>query len=147
MAISFQSDEGVLRKLRDKLRKLTDEELFDSGKKFAGSLRIRFSGNWKLHEKSGSAENQMAKKELFDKKFVGAVVVIGLDCVIDNRFTRRKGCFPTRGLWMSQIDGWYKPDSGRQYTIVGCPRKGCRIRAKAYDVDGTLRIIGSHRVA
>jgi hypothetical protein len=27
MAISFQSDEEVLRELRDKLRKMTDEEL------------------------------------------------------------------------------------------------------------------------
>jgi len=32
MAISFQSDEEVLRKLRDKLRKMTDEELFRFGK-------------------------------------------------------------------------------------------------------------------
>jgi len=32
MAISFQSDEGVLRKLRDKLRKMTDEKLIRCGK-------------------------------------------------------------------------------------------------------------------
>ncbi len=32
MAIGFQSDEEVLRKLRDKLRKMTDEELFRFGK-------------------------------------------------------------------------------------------------------------------
>ena len=32
MAISFQSDEEVLRKLRDKLRKMTDEELDRFGK-------------------------------------------------------------------------------------------------------------------
>jgi hypothetical protein len=32
MAISFQSDEEVLRKLRDKLRKMTDEELVRFGK-------------------------------------------------------------------------------------------------------------------
>jgi hypothetical protein len=32
MAISFQSDEEVLRKLRDKLRKMTDEELIKFGK-------------------------------------------------------------------------------------------------------------------
>jgi hypothetical protein len=32
MAISFQSDEEVLRKLRDKLRKMTDEELLRFGK-------------------------------------------------------------------------------------------------------------------
>jgi len=32
MAISFQSDEEVLQKLRDKLRKMTDEELIKFGK-------------------------------------------------------------------------------------------------------------------
>ena len=32
MAISFQSDEEVLRKLRDKLGKMTDEELIRFGK-------------------------------------------------------------------------------------------------------------------
>jgi len=32
MAISFQSDEEVLRKLRDKLREMTDEELVRFGK-------------------------------------------------------------------------------------------------------------------
>jgi len=32
MAISFQSDEEVLRKLRDKLCKMTDEELIKFGK-------------------------------------------------------------------------------------------------------------------
>jgi hypothetical protein len=32
MAISFQSDEEVLRKLRGKLRKMTDEELVRFGK-------------------------------------------------------------------------------------------------------------------
>jgi hypothetical protein len=32
MAISFQSDEEVLRKLRNKLRKMTDQELIKFGK-------------------------------------------------------------------------------------------------------------------
>ena len=32
MAISFQSDEEVLRKLRDKLRNMSDEELIKFGK-------------------------------------------------------------------------------------------------------------------
>ena len=32
MAISFQSDEEVLRSLREKLRKMTDEELIKFGK-------------------------------------------------------------------------------------------------------------------
>jgi hypothetical protein len=32
MAISFQSDEDVLRKLREKLRKMSDQELIKFGK-------------------------------------------------------------------------------------------------------------------
>ncbi len=32
MAISFQSDEEVLRKLREKLRKMSDQELIKFGK-------------------------------------------------------------------------------------------------------------------
>jgi hypothetical protein len=32
MAISFQSDEEVLRKLRERLRKMSDEELIKFGK-------------------------------------------------------------------------------------------------------------------
>ena len=32
MAIDFQSDEEVLRKLRDKLRRMSDEELIKFGK-------------------------------------------------------------------------------------------------------------------
>jgi hypothetical protein len=32
MSISFQSDDEVLQKLRDKLRKMTDEELIRFGK-------------------------------------------------------------------------------------------------------------------
>ena len=32
MAISFQSDEEVLRKLRERLRKMSDEELIRFGK-------------------------------------------------------------------------------------------------------------------
>jgi hypothetical protein len=42
---------------------------------------------------------------------------------------------------MGQIDGWYQPESGRQYTLVGCPRKDCLIRAKAYSYDGPWEIL------
>jgi len=42
MAISFQSDEEVLRKLQDKLRKMTDEELARFGKEVRCLRRIRF---------------------------------------------------------------------------------------------------------
>jgi hypothetical protein len=36
MAISFQSDEEVLRKLRDKLRKMSNEESIRFGKEVRG---------------------------------------------------------------------------------------------------------------
>jgi hypothetical protein len=36
MAISFQSDEEVLRKLRERLRKMSDEELIKFGKEVRG---------------------------------------------------------------------------------------------------------------
>ena len=42
MAISFQSDEEVLRKLRDKLRKMTDEELIRFGKEVHRLAEIPF---------------------------------------------------------------------------------------------------------
>jgi hypothetical protein len=57
MAISFQSDEEVLRKLWDKLCRMLDEELIRSGKKSVGLRRIRFSRSWTRRERSGSAGN------------------------------------------------------------------------------------------
>jgi hypothetical protein len=61
--------------------------------------------------------------------------------VKERRERLAKGCCPTHGLWMSQIDGWYQPKSGLQYTVVGCPRKNCRVRAKAYSIDGPWELL------
>ena len=44
MAISFQSDEEVLRKLRDKLRKMIDEELIRFGKEVRRLAENPFQG-------------------------------------------------------------------------------------------------------
>ena len=42
---------------------------------------------------------------------------------------------------MSQIDSWYRDDTGKEYTIVGCPRKNCDARAMAYSFDGPWIIL------
>ena len=39
---------------------------------------------------------------------------------------------PVHGMDMSQIDGWYYPEDGRDYTIVGCSRGDCGITARFY---------------
>jgi hypothetical protein len=44
MAISFQSDEEVLAKLRDRLRKMTDEELVRFGKEVRRLAENPFQG-------------------------------------------------------------------------------------------------------
>jgi hypothetical protein len=54
MAVSFQSDEEVLRKLRDKLRKMTDEALVRFGKEVRRLAENPFSGSWKKLGGSGS---------------------------------------------------------------------------------------------
>jgi hypothetical protein len=57
MAISFQSDEEVLRKLRDRLRKMTDQELIQFGKEVRRLAENPFHGNWMRQERSGSGGN------------------------------------------------------------------------------------------
>jgi hypothetical protein len=42
---------------------------------------------------------------------------------------------------MSQIDSWYYPKGKKPYTIVGCPRKDCDAKAKAFDIDGPWEIL------
>ena len=64
--------------------------------------------------------------------------------VRDRKERLAKGCCPTHGLFMSQIDGWYQPRAGRQYTVVGCPRKECRIWAKAYSYEGPWLLLGAN---
>ncbi len=48
MSISFESEEIILKKLRERLRRMSDEELItiSSEKMCADLLRIRFSGSW-----------------------------------------------------------------------------------------------------
>lgn len=47
-----------------------------------------------------------------------------------------RGCCPIHGIPMGQIDSWYYPDDAPPYTIVGCPRRDCRVRASAQSIDG-----------
>lgn len=54
----------------------------------------------------------------------------------DRKSRLGKGCCPVHGLWMGQIDRWYEQKHGKPFTYVGCPRRACKIRAKAYDIDG-----------
>jgi hypothetical protein len=55
MSVGFDSDEIVLKKLRERLRRMTDEELIRFGKEVRRGLRkICFSGNWMKRERSGS---------------------------------------------------------------------------------------------
>jgi hypothetical protein len=61
--------------------------------------------------------------------------------VRERRSRLAKGRCPTHGLGMSQVEGWYKLESGHQYIVVGCPRKDCRIRAKAYSIDGPWKLL------
>jgi len=55
------------------------------------------------------------------------------------RFTQ--GCCPIHGTFMSQIDSWYRDNDGKEFTIVGCPRKNCEAQAMAYSFDGPWKIL------
>ena len=46
MSISFESEEIILEKLRERLRRTTDEELTEFGKRSVNLPSIRCSGNW-----------------------------------------------------------------------------------------------------
>jgi hypothetical protein len=63
MAISFQSDEEVLRKLRDKLRKMTDEELIKFGKEVRRLAENPFQRQLEL-----ARAEWMRRKRLQDSK-------------------------------------------------------------------------------
>ena len=54
MAISFQSDKEVLRKLRDRLRKMSDEELIKFGKDVRRLAGNPFQRQLMRREQSGS---------------------------------------------------------------------------------------------
>lgn len=55
---------------------------------------------------------------------------------VDREKRLNEGRCPTHGLWMGQIDVWYVNEHGTAFTIVGCPRGDCTIKAKAYSFDG-----------
>jgi hypothetical protein len=42
---------------------------------------------------------------------------------------------------MSQVDGWYYPAEGGGFTIIGCPRDDCDIRAKAMSFYGPFELV------
>jgi molybdopterin converting factor small subunit len=61
MAISFQSDEEVLRKLRDKLRKMSDEELIRFGKE------VRRLAENQFQRQLGEARAEWKRRKLQSK--------------------------------------------------------------------------------
>ena len=62
MAISFQSDEEVLRKLRDKLRKMTDEELVRFGKEVRRLAENPFQRQLDKARAGGSGSTSKSEK-------------------------------------------------------------------------------------
>ena len=56
----------------------------------------------------------------------------------------RGGC-PIHGIYMPQDGPWTKKEGGAldgaDVCIVGCPRKDCKIRAWAADVEGPFEIL------
>jgi hypothetical protein len=59
----------------------------------------------------------------------------------DERLKRlNRGRCPVHGLWMPQVDGWYYPDDGSKLTIVRCPRRDCRITARAQSYSGPWKL-------
>jgi hypothetical protein len=52
-----------------------------------------------------------------------------------------KGLCPIHGIFMSQVDSWYKDKQGKEFTIVGCPRRNCTAQAKAYSFEGPWEIL------
>lgn len=65
--------------------------------------------------------------------------------VIDRVKRLSEGRCPVHGIPMPQVDRWYAQEdgllSGKQYTIVECPRADCQIRAKAYQWDGPWELL------
>jgi hypothetical protein len=48
---------------------------------------------------------------------------------------QRNAC-PVHGLDMPQIGEWARDNEGKEFTIVGCPRRDCEIRAFSYNPAG-----------
>jgi phenylalanyl-tRNA synthetase alpha subunit len=66
MAISFQSDEEVLRNLRDKLRKMSDQELIKFGKEVRRLAENPFQRQ--LEEARKEWKRRKTKKTLVSKR-------------------------------------------------------------------------------
>ena len=58
----------------------------------------------------------------------------------DRELRLSEGRCPIHGGWMGQVDSWYEMD-GVSYTVVGCGRRDCNIRAKAYSMDGPWELM------
>ncbi len=52
-----------------------------------------------------------------------------------------EGRCPIHGLAMNQVDRWYYPKEREPYTIVGCGRGDCEVRAMANSYDGPWEIM------
>jgi hypothetical protein len=62
MSIGFQSDEEILRTLREKLRKMTDEELIRFGKQVRSLAENPFQ--WQLGEARAEWKRRKMRKAL-----------------------------------------------------------------------------------
>ena len=55
-----------------------------------------------------------------------------------------RGCCPVHGIGMSQVGGpVYPQDGSLDFVIVGCDRRDCDIRAKAFSSHGPWELIGA----
>lgn len=52
-----------------------------------------------------------------------------------------QGCCPVHGSWMSQVGGWCDVETDAPYTVVGCNRQNCDVRAKAYSADVSWKLL------
>ena len=53
----------------------------------------------------------------------------------DRQLRLSEGRCPIHGIWMPQIESWHE-EKGISFTIVGCPRKNCNIKVRAYSING-----------
>jgi hypothetical protein len=68
--------------------------------------------------------------------------------VASRRARLDRGCCPVHGIGMSQVFFWFKRCGGKldglDVTVVGCPRKDCRIEAFAASCDGPWELCPEH---
>ena len=88
MSISFQSEEIVLNKLRERLRRMTDEELIKFGRKYVSLPKIPFRSNWKKRERNGrEGGNQNDTFHLAVRRAEGVISGDHLAPVVRTSFT------------------------------------------------------------